>query len=96
MKKTVLIELDKARNLRLGVNQLATLQDLGVDLNKSETMGLRELRAFFFVALVWEDKSLTLEKTGDLLDDAIAEHGVAYLSEKIQASIQNFTPQGKN
>ena len=31
MKKTVLIELDKARNMRLGTNQLARLEEMGIN-----------------------------------------------------------------
>lgn len=95
MQKTVLIEMDKARNLRLGTNQLAMLQDLGVNLKNEEEMGFREIRAFFYVALAWEDKKLTLDRVGELMDDVIADKGMEYLTEKLQACVKNFFPQGK-
>lgn len=95
MRKTVLIELDKARNMRLGTNQFAMIQDLGLDLNNhQQVLGFRELRTILFVALSWEDKKLTLEQVGDMMDDVICDEnrGMAYLEEKIEACINNFAP----
>lgn len=95
MKKTVLIELDKARNMRLGTNQLARLEEMGINLTgANQTLGMREFRAFLFVALSWEDKNLTLEQVGDMMDDVFAdeEKGMEYLENKIEACIKNFMP----
>ena len=72
MKKSVTIELDKARNLRYGINALCTIEELigkpitTLDLNK---LTMVELRAILFAGLVHEDKSLTQEKVGSLIDD---------------------------
>lgn len=94
MKKTVLIELDKARNLRLGSNQFAMLQDLGIDLNAGNT-GFRELRAILYVGLSWEDKNLTLEQVGDLMDEVIfdEEKGMNYIVDKVTKCVENFAAQ---
>lgn len=94
MKKTVLIELDKARNMRIGTNQIAILQDMGINLTRETELGIRELRAFLFVALSWEDKNLTLEKVGDMMDDAFCDEnkGINYIQNKIEKCIDNFIP----
>jgi hypothetical protein len=72
MKKTVLIELDKARNLRYGINALCTIEELlgkpitALDLNR---ISIKDLRTILFAGLVHEDKDLTPEIVGELIDD---------------------------
>lgn len=65
------INLDSVRHIRLTPNALAdaeTAAGMGivamVDLN---TIGFRSIRALLWAGLKWEDHSLTLEKTGDLM-----------------------------
>ena len=72
MKKSVTIQLDKARTLRYGINALAKIEDIigrpimGLDLEK---FGIKELLAIVYAGLYHEDKTLTVEKVGDLIDD---------------------------
>ena len=72
MKKSVTIELDKARNLRYGINALCTIEEIinkpitTLDLNN---LSMKELRAILYAGLVHEDKSLTEESVGSLIDD---------------------------
>jgi hypothetical protein len=72
MKKGVIIELDKPRTLRYGINALAKVEDsigkpiVGLDL---EHLGIKELLAIVHAGLFHEDKTLTIEQVGDLIDD---------------------------
>lgn len=65
------IELDKKRTLRYTLNALAELEDvLGVPLSELEgvQMGMKQVRAFLWAGLIHEDKELTLEQVGDMVD----------------------------
>ena len=81
MKKTVTIELDKARNLRYGMNALVKVEELiGKPITKLdlENISMKDLRSILFAGLYHEDKELTSEYVGDLIDEysnitAIAE-----------------------
>lgn len=72
MRKGILIELDKPRTLRYGMNALAKIEDItkksivGIDLNN---IGIRDLLAIIYAGLYHEDKNLTVEKVGDLVDE---------------------------
>ena len=72
MKKGITIILDKPRTLRYGMNALAKIEDitgksiLALDLNK---VGIKDLLAIVYGGLYHEDKTLTFEKVGDLIDE---------------------------
>lgn len=72
MKKSVTIELDKARNLRYGLNALVKIEELigkpitVIDLSR---LSISDLRNIVFAGLMHEDKELTSEKVGDLIDE---------------------------
>lgn len=72
MKKSVTIELDKARNLRYGINALVRIEELlgkpitSLDLTR---LSIADLRNIVFAGLAHEDKDLTSEKVGDLIDE---------------------------
>ena len=72
MKKGVTINLDRPRTLRYGMNALATIEDitgksiLSLDLNN---VGVKDLLAIVYGGLYHEDKTLTIEKVGELIDD---------------------------
>lgn len=71
-KKTVTIELDKARNLRYGMNALVKVEELtGKSITKLdlENLSMKDLRTIMFAGLHHEDKDLTPEKVGELIDD---------------------------
>lgn len=72
MKKSVTIELDKARNLRYGINALVKVEELiGKPLTQLdlEHISIKDLRAILYAGLFHEDKDLTPEKTGELIDE---------------------------
>ena len=72
MKKGITIQLDRPRTLRFGLNALAKIEDitgkpiLSLDLNN---VGVKDLLAIVYGGLYHEDKTLTIEKVGDLNDE---------------------------
>lgn len=72
MKKGITIQLDRPRTLRYGMNALAKIEDitgkpiLALDLNN---VGIKDLLAIVYGGLYHEDKTLTIEKVGELIDD---------------------------
>ena len=94
-KPFVIVELDRPRRLRYGMNQLATLEDsLGVPVTElgSIKMGVKELRLFLWAGLSWEDPGLTLEKAGELADEA----DLTYLADKVGEALTLAFGQPKN
>lgn len=94
-KPYVMIELDKPRRLRYGMNQLVALEDaLGVPISKlgNIKMGVKELRLFLWAGLSWEDPELTPEKVGELADEA----DFVYLAEKVSEAMTASFGQPKN
>lgn len=87
MKKGVLIKLDKERTLRYGINALARIEDtigkpiMGLDL---EHLGIKELLAIVHAGLYHEDKTLTVEQVGDLIDDY---SDINEIAEKLGAAL---------
>ena len=70
----VLIGLDRPRQLRFGVNAIALAEpllsvELSVILN-ARRMSIGDMRALLYASLKWEDERLTLERVGDLMEDA--------------------------
>lgn len=72
MKRGVTINLDKPRTLRYGINALAKIEDLtgkpilSLDLNR---IGIKDLLAIVYAGLYHEDKTLTVEQVGDIIDE---------------------------
>lgn len=72
-KKIVAVMLDKERHLKFNLNALIMaekitgkkLSEMGED--KAE-FGLEFLRAMLYAGLIHEDKELTLEEVGDMID----------------------------
>ena len=90
------IVLDKPRHLRLTLGGMAKFQtQTGKSLLKGfnfSEMNESELIAFIWACLVWEDKKLTCEDVGYLLD-------VSKLSDvtgKLQEAISVSTPEKKD
>lgn len=93
MSKKKIVEIkygEEVRHLKFGFNALIELEQiLGKSLTAIEDneLAMSDLRAMFYVALKHEDKELTLEGTGDVLDDMIGELGITAISEKIGEAI---------
>lgn len=71
MKKAVTIELDRIRNLRLGINAICMIEDL-TDKPIAKLMdqaSLREIRVILYCGLAHEDRELTLDRVGELMED---------------------------
>jgi len=72
MKKGVTYQLDTPRTLRYGMNALAKIEDItgkslmSLDLN---SVGVKDLLAIIYAGLYHEDKTLTIETVGDLIDE---------------------------
>ena len=87
MKKGVTIVLDKPRTLRYGMNALAAIEDLSgktlmsLDLN---SVGIKALLIIVYAGLCHEDKSLSLEQVGDLLDEY---SNLSDIAEKVGAAL---------
>lgn len=94
-KPFVMIELDRPRRLRYGLNQLIALEDaLGVPMSElgNIKMGAKELRLLLWVGLQWEDPNLTIEKAGELADEA----DLSYIAEKIGEALTAAFGKPKN
>lgn len=96
MKKGITIELDKPRTLRYGMNALAKIEDItkkpivNIDLNN---IGIRDLLAIIYAGLYHEDKSLTLEKVGGLVDEYSTMNDIA---EKVGEAFTLAFGSGEN
>ena len=72
MKRGITIELDRPRTLRYGINALAKVEDLtgksvmALDLSN---VGIKDLLVIIYAGLYHEDKTLTVEAVGDLIDE---------------------------
>ena len=91
--KLVPIVLDKERHFRLTMNSLIKFQEVtGKDLvTGSDTtklnLNLADLRALMWACLIHEDKGLTLEQVGDMIDLQDIDRVSQALAEALQASL---------
>jgi len=74
---TVMLEMDKARNLKYTFN---TLIDIEEDFEKTiaeitGSMTMKDARTLLFHGLKWEDKKLTKEMTGNLISEYVENGG---------------------
>ncbi len=83
MKQGITINLDKPRTLRYGMNALAKIEAitgksvLSLEMDK---LGVRDLLAIAYGGLYHEDKSLTIEKVGNLIDE---HSNIVEIAEKL-------------
>lgn len=85
MRQTVVIEADRTRHMRLGFNQLVELEDtLGRPITElNNNIGIKDMRAILYVALKQDDPTLTLDQTGDIIDEIIEKNSIEYLTTKL-------------
>lgn len=93
-KKNVIIEVNgENKLLKLGFNGLIELEELmGKPITEMADGEIQfaDLRTIFYVALKsGGDKKITMEDTGDILDDIIEEHGMEYLTDKLTKLFNN-------
>lgn len=89
MKKVVVVNLDKERHLKFNLNALILAEEItGKKLaelgEKKENFDLAFLRAMLYAGLKHEDKELTLEEVGDLIDMDNMEEVTEKLGEAMQ------------
>lgn len=92
MAKTVMINADKARNLKFGMNTLVELEEmLGTPITELDTssFSMKDLRTIYYVGLKWEDKELTQELAGDVIDAVIENEGMEYLSNSLAKALES-------
>lgn len=94
MKQAILIHLDKPRQLRYRHAALSALeQHFGCKMaemgGKLGNPGVDDIDIFLWAGLLWEDKTLTLEAIGDLIDNGESDYG-AILPAVAEAFRQAF------
>ena len=86
------------KTLRYGINALAMAEDmLGYSVQKldSDSIGIKELRIMFYCGLRWENKNLSLDDAGDILDEGIDTIGLNELMDKLSTAITEAMPSSK-
>jgi len=71
-KQSVTLELDKPRSLRFGLNALVRIEEMiGKPISKLDldNISVKDMRTIIYSGLFHEDKNLTPEKVGELIDD---------------------------
>ncbi len=71
-KPFVLLELDRPRKLRFGMNSLIMIEELtGKSLVNMDmtAIGFKDIRAIIYAGLYADDKTLTPDQVGDLIDE---------------------------
>lgn len=99
MKPFVMIELDKPRRIRFDTNALCEVEEYlkkplsSIDYQKE--LGIKELRLLLWIGLKHEDKTLTLQKVGELMD--LADYGEigAKIAEALINAMQKTRSEGK-
>ena len=94
------IYLDKARKLRFDFNAIADLeQKAGVGIGallSEEKVGFNTLRLLLWSGLKWEDRKLTSEQAGDLMQDFVENGGdLTYISVLITKALEKSGMLGK-
>lgn len=87
------ITLDKSRRLRYDINAIADLEEklgrgVGAMLSE-EAMGLSTVRGLLWAGLKWEDRGLTVDRAGQLLQDHLASGGdLQAVGQQINQALQ--------
>ncbi len=87
------ITLDRPRRLRLDHNALVTVEELiGKPISRivaGGELGFREIRALVFAGLRHDDRRLTLERVGELLDEYVAQgHDLAHVLDLVTRALE--------
>jgi len=72
------IELDRPRRIRFDTNALCDAEEalgVGIGAMMNQQMGFRAIRALLWAGLKWEDRGLTLERTGTLIQKYLENGG---------------------
>lgn len=85
--------LDKPRNLKFDVNAFADLEAQGKvgigALFSEERMGFQSIRLLLWAGLKWDDRKMTVETAGRLIQDSIENgHSLEELVLKIMEGVK--------
>lgn len=98
--KLVPIQLDKKRHLKFDLNAFAELEELYGDMNAVfEAMqkgSIKAIRAMLWAGLVHEDKELTIEQVGSMIDMSNINDVVETVSKAIGEALPKVEDDGKN
>lgn len=89
----ITIQADRTRMLRFSINAMIEYkQTKGEDIMKAlarleKDFDFELFRYLFYIGLKHEDKELTEEKTGEILDILFEEHGMEYVAEILGEAI---------
>ena len=93
MNQSVILKADRPRGLRYSTSAFCKVEEITgktiFELN--EGAGMIEMRAMLYCGLYWEDKQLTLEDTGEIMDVILQNDDIEYLSEKIAQAVEMAT-----
>lgn len=91
---TAEITLDKTRHLKFGLRALHIMkQELKTAPADAMVATADQLAILTYACLAWEDKSLTLDKTMDIVDQSGIDLGV--LRAKVNEAIGLVAPESK-
>jgi hypothetical protein len=99
--KGINIVADKNRTLRFTINTMIQFkkdrhQDFATALTSmSDTLDMELLRYLYYIGLKWEDKDLTEEQTGDVMDAIIENDGIEGLAQHLSDAIEMALGQSK-
>jgi len=71
-KQSVILELDRPRSLRFGLNALVRIEEMiGKPISRLDldNISVKDMRTIIYAGLFYDDKNLTPEKVGELIDD---------------------------
>lgn len=97
-RKTTLIQADKARNLSYPINTLIEIEDyfkkpIGDVINSMDEISFRLLRTLLYFGLKWEDKTLTEQHTGEVMQIAIENIGMQELAQLLAQAMTDCIGQ---
>lgn len=93
------VQLDKPRQIVFDLNAFIELEELYGNKQEAvkalQTGKLKDIRAWLWAGLVWEDKSLTVEQVGSIFSYSEPEF-IVELSDKILRAATGNLPEVKN
>lgn len=99
--KTVKIQADKERKLKLGTLAIAEFEnESGISIAElADNKSFKNIILLFKAALMHEQYDLTYPEACDIADEVIAEEGMEYLVEKLTEAMEGLsqakTPSAK-
>lgn len=89
--KLIPIQIDKKRHLKFDLNAFAELEELYGDINTAfeaiQKGSIKAIRAMLWAGLVHEDRSLTLEQVGSMIDMSNINEVVSAISKAISEAL---------